>query len=275
MPFLDARDTSLVDRNWAAETFLVLFAAGAGCLLGGLILDPAGASGRFAVAYSTVALFFAAVGAIAPLSRIKKPLRAYRMLSGIGRSALSRQAALVGLFLVLAAVLWVLVLGGRFVFWVAVLAAVVGVAGTLASGYTYFLRSQPAWRHWSNLTERVSGVLALGSSTSLLLALGWQQPLLGRSGNQIAAVVLALVGVCGLWMSAWGWGRRPIILSILVVAGAATVLSLLSPWVMVVTFVGLLAALFAWRSVFFLSVSSSAWRREIRRTRPRVDGRDA
>ncbi len=200
--------------NWAAQTFLILHPAAVGCLLGALILDPGGETRVFVIACVTVALIFAVVGAMVPVLAIKKPLRSYRFLAGVGHSPLSRQAALVGLFTLLLLVYWVLVLAEVSALWLGIVTVAAGAAAVLAAGLVYLLGSQPGWRHWSTPLLLFGDLLALGVSTGLVVALGWRDVLLAGSTGAVAAQILVLVGVVVLETGIWGRigrvaGREP------------------------------------------------------------------
>jgi DMSO reductase anchor subunit len=272
--------------NWAAQFFLVLCLAAVGCLLGALILDPSGGTRSFIIACFTVALVFAVAGAAAPVSTIKKPLRSYRFLTGIGRSALSRQAAVVLVFTLLLVIQWILVLAGVYALWLAVVTVVVGAAAVLAAGLTYLLGAQPAWRHGSTPLSLFGGLLALGVSMSLVIALGWRDALLADTSGSLAVRILALVGVAGL---AGALGARASYLGngglrtqevweltqheyhwthwlgavLVVVGGAAVAASFASDWAIIVAFVALLAALFVQWRLFFLTAAPLSWKAEV------------
>ena len=277
--------------NWAAQIFLVLFPAAVGCCLGALLLDPAGETGAFVIACTTVALVFAVAGAAAPVLAIKKPLRSYRMLSGIGHSALSRQALLVGLFVVVLVVEWALALAGLFALWLAILVVVVGAGAVLATSLTYVLGSQPAWRHWSVPLVLFGGLLSLGVSLALVIALGWREGLLGRSTGEIAGLVLVLVGLCTLAVAAWAYARyivatglptaetRALLngryrwssrlgLTLAIVAGIAAVVSFASSWAIIVVFLASLVGLFLMRRLFFVTAGALNWKSEVRWSLP-------
>jgi DMSO reductase anchor subunit len=261
--------------NWPAQLFLVFLPAAVGCLLGGLIVDPRGGNRPFLVACLAVSLVLAVVGAAAPVSAIKKPLRSYRLLNGIGHSALSRQAALVALFTALLLVHWVVVLAGAYALWLGVVATAIGVASVLAAGFTYLLRAQPTWRRWPTPMALVAGMLALGVSTSLMAALGWRGSLAAGTSGGIAGRVLVLVGVVSLGVASWdarahvrgeypGAHRlRSFQAASIAVAGAGAAASFASSWVIIVAFVAVLAALFVqWRR-FFLTAAPLSWRAEV------------
>jgi DMSO reductase anchor subunit len=194
------------------------------------------------------------------------------MLQGVGRSPLSRQAALVALFLVLTIVVWALALGDVAALWLDIVTVVVGFAAVLAAGLTYVLGSQPRWRHGSSVVGFVATILALGASLGLVVALGWRDELLGGSDGQIAGVVLALIGTGWLMGTVSAWKPRVVLLPLASVALVTAALSLLTPWLAIVSLIALLAALFAWRSTFFLAASANGWRREVRWARPQTEG---
>ncbi len=245
----------------------------------------------FVVACATVALVFAVAGVAAPVLVIKKPLRSYRMLSGIGHSALSRQALLVGLFVMVLAVEWALALAGIFVLWFAVLVVVVGAGAVLATGLTYVLGSQPSWRHWSVPLVLFGGLLSLGDSLALVIALGWRESLLGRSTGEIATLILVLIGVCSLAVAAWAYSRyieasglptaethallngryrwsNRLGLTLAIVAGIAAVVSFASSWAIIVAFLASLVGLFVMRRLFFVTAGALDWKSEVRWSLP-------
>lgn len=276
--------------NRGAQTFLVLLPAAVGCTLGGLILDADGGAGRFATAYLTVALVLALAGVTAPLLGIKKPFRSYRMLMQVSRSPLSRQAVFVGVFAILLLVHWALVLGGIHLLGLAVITAVIGVGAVIAAGFTHFLGAQPAWRHWSTFSSPFASMLALGSSLSLVVALGWRGQGLLEGGGASAARLMVLAGVIllGLGAAAWavylrkggvsvaqtrelalGRGQRGWkwfvsgLLLVVAVAGITAGLSFVTAWLMIVTVLALLAGLFLLRQPFFAAAVPLNWRSEV------------
>lgn len=272
--------------NWAAQFFLVLFPAAVGCLLGALILEPSGGTESFAVASVTVALVFAVGGAGIPVLTIKKPLRAYRFLFGIGRSPLSRQAALVGLTILLLLLHWILVLAGVHALWLGIVTAVIGACAVLAAGLVYMPAAQRGWSHWSTPQALFCGLLTLGVSTSALVALGWRDTLLADTSGALVNRILVLVGVAGLAVAMGGrsayLGRggagmaearavaedesRSFRLGamLLTIGGIATAVSFASDWTLVVAFVALLAALFVHWRLFFLTAAPLSWKSEVR-----------
>lgn len=275
MPAPPSPASPAADRNWAGLAFLVLLPGAVGCLLCGLLLDPQAVAGRFLLACTTVALIMTVVGVVAPVARTKKPLRAYRMLQGVGRSPLSRQAAFVALFLALLIVEWAVALSGRAALWLQVLVVVAGFAAVLAATHTYVLGSQPRWRHWSSVAGLVATVLALGVALGLVVALGWRDGLLARDGAHITAVALAMAGVCALLAGAWAWRRRWVSLTMLFIALVAAALSLFTPWPAIVAAGAVAAALVMWRTSFFLAASRNGWRREVRWLRPQTYDKEA
>jgi len=279
--------------NWGAALFLVLFPAAVGCVLGGLVLDPDSAAGRFPVAYLSVALVVALLGAAAPVLRIKKPSRSYRMLAGVGRSPLSRQAALVAVFLVLLLVAWALALAGVHSLALGVVTVVVGAAAVLAAALVYVLGSQPAWRHWSTPASLFGGLLALGLSLSATIALAWSDQGLLDGSAGVVLRVLILVGVVLVGAALWAWRRNvrtggmrtagsapylkgtgrglyaAALLAVLVV-GVAAAVSFASAWLLIVSFACSLIGLLLVRQLFFLAAAPLTWRSEVKWSRPPI-----
>jgi DMSO reductase anchor subunit len=273
--------------NLGAQVFLVLLPAAVGCVLGGLVLDAHGGAGNFSVTCLSVALVLAVVGAAAPVLGIKKPLRSYRMLAGVRRSPLSRQAALVALFALLLLVDWAVALGGVHALWLGVLTVVCGAGAVLAIGLSYVLDSQPAWRHWSVPVTFLAGLLSSGVAIALVVALGWRERVLGLAAGEIIALILVLVGACALGLAAWAWagyvagaglrtaearavlggrgrwGNRLGLLLAIPVAGIAAIASFALPWVIIVSVVASVAGLFVLRRQFLAAAAPLNWKSEI------------
>ena len=139
---------------------------------------------------------------------IRRPLRSYRFLEGVGRSGLSRQALLIGTYLLLLVVHWALALATVSTLGLGVAAVAVGGLAVVAMGLTYWLASQPTWRHWSTLVSLVGGVLAVGVALALVVALGWQSEWEGGSAGLLTARVLVLVGCAALGLAILGRALR-------------------------------------------------------------------
>jgi DMSO reductase anchor subunit len=272
--------------NVPAQVFLVLFPGAVGCLLGSLVIDPSFATGAFVTSALTVAVVFALAGALAPVLGIKKPPRSYRFLRGLGRSPLSRQALLVGLFTVLLVIHWALVLAGAGGFALGVVTVVIGAAAVLAIGLTYRLPSQPGWRHWSTLVSLFGGVLLVGVAAALVVALAWPDSLAADSVGIRAARVLVIVGAAALALATVG---RSVYLSrggkrteeiwavtrdrhrgaylgaavLVIVAAAAAAVSFAWPWAIIIAFAAAAAAQsLGWR-LFFVTGIPLSWKSEV------------
>lgn len=284
--------------NIRALVFLTLLPAAVGCLLGSLVMDPGFRTGAFAIAALTVAVVFTLIGAMAPILGIKKPLRSYRFLSGWGRSALSRQSLLVGSFAVLLVIYWVLVLAGDGVFALGIVAAAVGGAAIPTIGLTYWLPSQPGWRHWSTLVSPFSGALAVGVTAALVVALAWPDSLPSASPGIRAARALAIAGAAALGLAISG---RSVYLSrrgtrtedvwsstrqrhfsehvgsavLVIVAAVAPIIAFFWAWAIILAFVAALAAqALQWR-LFFVTGIPLSWKGEVRWSLPpRLVGRE-
>jgi DMSO reductase anchor subunit len=279
--------------RYGTEVFLVLFPAAVGCLLGGLILDSYAGAGKFSAAYLSAALALTLMGVVAPLLSIRKPLRAYRMLAGINRSPLSRQAAFVLFFMVSLVVNWAFALGGVHFLWLAILTVVLGAGAVLMMGITYWLWSQPAWRHWSTVALFFAGLLGLGVSLSMVVSLGWRSGVI-TEGAATVGRVLVLVGIALLVpaagrraayldrsggqtastrRSAIRQGRGSFIGGVLIpatVAGAAAAASFAVAWLAIVTVLSLGVGLIVACRLFTASATLSSWQSEINWARPRT-----
>jgi len=272
--------------NVPAQVFLVLFPAAVGCLLGSLVIDPGFATGAFVISALTVAVVFALAGAFAPVLGIKKPPRSYRFLQGLGRSPLSRQALLVGLFTVLLVIHWALVLAAAGSFALGVVTVLVGAAAVLAIGLTYWLPSQPGWRHWSTHVSLFGGVLSVGVAAALVVALAWPDSLPSDSPGIRAARALVIVGAAALALATIG---RSVYLSrggprteeiwaltrdrhrgaqlgaavLVIAAAAAAAVSFAWPWAIIMAFAAAAAAQsLGWR-LFFVTGIPLSWKSEV------------
>jgi hypothetical protein len=169
----------------------------------------------------------------------------------------------------------------------AIVTALIGAAAVLAVALVYVLSAQPVWRHWSTPLALLGGLLALGISTSLVIALGWPDALLSDAAGAIAARTLVLVGVVLVLAAAWGRAarasmpvagmgqERPSVGSggvrtglasavLVIVAGAAAAVSFAWGWAIIVCFVCLLAGLFAHWRLFFVAATPLDWRAEVK-----------
>ncbi len=179
--------------NARAQVFLVMLPAAVGCLLGSLVLDSRFSVRGFAIAATTVALALTLAAALSPVSGIRRPGRSYRFLNGVARSPRSRQALLVALFSALLVIHWALVLAGSGSFALGVITAAVGGGALLAIGLTYWLPSQPGWRHWSTLVF-LFGSAAAGVALALVIALAWPDSLPAGSSAVRAGYALVIAG---------------------------------------------------------------------------------
>ena len=277
--------------NWSAQVFLVLFPAAVGCLLGSLVVDPHFAAGPFAIAALTVAVVFTLIGAVVPVLGIKKPPRSYRFLNGIVRSPLSRQTLLVALFTVLLVVHWALALADSGVFALGVVAAIVGAAAVLAIGFVYWLKSQPAWRHWSTLVSLFGGLLAVGVATTRVVALAWPDSLPADSVGIRTTAAFVIVGAGALALATIG---RSVYLSrggprthqiwsltqeahraehfagaiLIIIAVVAAAVSFVWTWAVIVALIAALAAQCVQWRLFFVTGIPLSWRAEVKWSTP-------
>jgi DMSO reductase anchor subunit len=290
-----------VDRakNVGSQVLLVLFPTSVGCLLGSLVIDSGFAARGFDAAVSTVAVVFALAAAVSPVSGIRRPARAYRFLRGVGRSPLSRQALLVGLFTLLLVIHWALALAGTGSLAFGVVAAVVGFAAVLSVGLTYWLRSQPGWRHWSTLASLFGGALAVGVGAALVIALAWPDSLPAgyaaiRAGQALViagggVLALAIIGrsvylsrggapTREIWALTRGAHRKEHLATALLVIVTVIAAAVSYAWPGAIA-VGFLAALAAqslqWR-LFFVTAVPMNWRTEVQWSfPPKLVGREA
>lgn len=270
----------------AAQTFLVLFPTAVGCLLGTLVVDPGFTVGAFVTSALSVGVVFSMAGAFAPVLGIKKPPRSYRLLRGLGRSPLSRQALLVGLFTVLLVIHWALALARASSFTLGVVTVVLGAGAVLAIGLTYRLPSQPGWRHWSTLVSAFGGVLSMGVAAALVVALAWPDSLAADSAGVRAARALVVVGAAAIalatigrsvylsrsgprtekiWALLWNKHRGAHLGAsvLIIVAAAAAAVAFAWPWAIIAAFVAAVSAqALQWR-LFFVTGIALNWKGEV------------
>ena len=277
--------------NRPAQWFLVLCPAAVGCLLGGLILDGGSSISAFGISVTTVALFIAIVAAVLPIASLKKPFRAYRLLQGVARSALSRQALLFAVFFSLLAVDWALTLAKMPQLGLGIVTVVVGVATVLAVAMTYMLQSHLSWRHWSTPVTFTATVLTLGVATALVISLHWIGVLIDGATGALVVRVLVLVGVAATAAATdgrmfylktaspdtfealaitRGENRANWLLSLILGIGVAVVATSVSfvpgaTWVVAIAWAALLVGSLLERRLFFVSAVPRSLRSEVRR----------
>jgi DMSO reductase anchor subunit len=192
------------ERAWPLMAFTVLGPASVGCLLGTLLLRPAGSSDPFALAATTAALVIGGAAVLFSLAHLKKPLRAYRALRKFPASALSREIGAYAAYVLLLFVAWLVELFGTAPGWLLVLSVVAGSVAIVGSAQVYLLPARPSWRHWSTVGAFLGCGLSLGSSTALLIAVYADE---GLADTRAADVVRGLL-VAGVVVSAISVWRR-------------------------------------------------------------------
>jgi DMSO reductase anchor subunit len=94
-----------------------------------------------------------------------RPWRAPLALLRLGNSWLSREILLFGLFLVAVgcyAILPVSSLSSLVLYLIGIAGAIIGLAGTVATGATYRLHSRPSWDQWLSVVSFPLGALSAG-----------------------------------------------------------------------------------------------------------------
>jgi DMSO reductase anchor subunit len=274
------------ESNRPAYVFLVLAPAAVGCLLGSLILDGSYNVRPFYIGAVTIALVFALAAALAPIFRLRRPFRAYRLLRD-GRSPLSSQAISFGLFFLVLVVYWALILAGQPVLSLGIIAVALGFVTMGFVAQTYLLVSRPGWRHWSTPASLLGTLLSLGLATSLTIALHWSGLLLGDRAAASTTKALVLVGIALLALSAnfrieylgkatagtravaaqlRGKHYSTFLLCMLLevaIAGIATAVSYAADWPIAIAWVALLIGLFVEKWIFFFSAAPRTFRDEV------------
>jgi len=155
---------------------LAAFTALAPLAVGGLVGLLAVPALRPAPGIDWAAMVVLAAGLLAllvSLLHLGRPWRAPLALLRLDTSWLSREVLLFGLFLLALAgyaILPALNLGAAGLFLVGVAAALLGLAGTLATGATYRLHARPSWDQWLSLASFPVGALSTGCLFGFFLA---------------------------------------------------------------------------------------------------------
>ena len=157
---------------------LVLFTALAPLAVGGLVglLVVRGAGHGTGIDWTAMLVLATGLLALAAsLFHLGRPWRAPLAVLRPGTSWLSREVIFFGLFLFsmgVYAIMPALNLGGLARFMVGFAAALIGLAGTIATGETYHLRARPAWDQWSAVASFPLGALSTGILFGCFIA--WQ-----------------------------------------------------------------------------------------------------
>jgi anaerobic dimethyl sulfoxide reductase subunit C len=110
---------------------------------------------------------------IVSLLHLGRPWRAPLALLRLGNSWLSREILLFGLFLIAVgcyAILPVLNLNNLALYLVGLAGAIIGLAGTVATGATYRLHARPSWDQWLSVVSFPLGALSAGLLFGLFVA---------------------------------------------------------------------------------------------------------
>lgn len=175
------------DDNLPLVAFTTLAPLAAGGTIGLLLIGrPAsisepdwGALLVLAVAVCALAISFLHLG---------HPLRAYRAVTRLSSSWLSREVLLFGLFVLCLAVYSVPWSGGEGVRQLCLsAAAVLALAAVFATGKVYQLGAHPSWNHWATVASFPAGALSAGLALGIFASdLG--VPAATRDSERLAAV---------------------------------------------------------------------------------------
>jgi DMSO reductase anchor subunit len=259
---MSAYETPLILFTVFSQLSIGLVAVGAVRRLAG----PDADAGRARIEW-LVAVGALLAGLIASVFHLGHPAGMVRTLSHLGSAWLSREALIVGVFLVLLAAGLVLSRGGGNR-GLAVIAALVGVGAVFAMGMTYSPPSYPAIHNVLPFVFFAITATLLGSSVGVWFAPEGKKPLVGRilAVGLVVGLVIYLVVPC-VWLSggevvrqtglSWiasplYWGRIAVglVLPLAVIAATKTV----SGWL----WVPILAGELMGRAVFFANTVHTA-----------------
>lgn len=225
-----------------------------------------------------IALPLALLGLLASFAHLGSPMGAFRALTNLGTSWLSREILLMAVFAAgagLYAYLWHLKPQAQGALQMTgLVTALLGLAAVYATGMVYQLATRPDWNHWSNLAAGFVTTLLIGSLAVALLAAmkGGQDAQRYLGYTLLAGVALLLVSlifyapylsqVSGatallLFTSPWFWVRVAVGIGLPVIAAALLVRGQ-QPGVTVlgVALVALVTGELIGRSLFYESVLS-------------------
>ncbi len=196
-----------MDKNEEFGT-LAVFTALAPLAVGGLIgLLVAPSIGRQPGIDWAAAVVFATglLALAASLFHLGRPWRAPLAMLRVTTSWLSREVILFGLFLFTLgcyAILPVLNLGTIISYLVGSAAAIIGLAGTIATGETYRLRARPSWDQWLTIASFPLGALSAGTLFGFFVArqFGGHSPIAGYAW--VGAAVLLVSALVVNWLRA-------------------------------------------------------------------------
>lgn len=158
-----------MDIQWSLVLFTAIASCGAWVSVGVAVDEVRGGTKNTNFPASIVALVLAVVGGIASVTHLSHPDRIMAVL-GHPTPGIFLEALLIGLFILCVAVYLVLLkrqagAGARKA--VAVLAAVIGVVFSFASGYSYMMEARATW----NTIALPLGYMGFGASSGLALYL--------------------------------------------------------------------------------------------------------
>lgn len=142
----------------------------------------------------------AGISLLASLAHLGHPFEAYRALSHLSNSWLSREVAMFGLFMALTIVYWRQWRSGDAREKTGLLTAAAGVLAVAASGMVYMLPAQPAWNNISPVLFFLLTAIVLGPLFVAVL-LQCKQHVLGKTSFSIVAGGL-LCGAASFWLYA-------------------------------------------------------------------------
>ena len=158
-----------MDIQWSLVLFTAIASCGTWVSVGVAVDELRGLTQRTNLVASVLALVLAVVGGIASVTHLSHPDRIMAVLSH-PTAGIFLEALLIGLFIAAVAVYVILLkrdasAGARKA--VAVLAAVIGIVFSFASGYSYMMEARTTW----NTITLPLGYLGFGAASGLSLYL--------------------------------------------------------------------------------------------------------
>jgi formate dehydrogenase iron-sulfur subunit len=155
---------------------LVIFTTLAPLAVGGLIglLVTGPISNQAAINWGSMVVFITGfLALVVSVLHLGRPWRAPLALSRLSTSWLSREVLLFGLFLIILGcytILPLFSLSSQTLNFFGILGGIIGIAGTLATGMTYHLRSRPSWDQWLSVISFPLGAISTGALFGLFVA---------------------------------------------------------------------------------------------------------
>jgi anaerobic dimethyl sulfoxide reductase subunit C (anchor subunit) len=193
-------------REWPLIVFTIAIQSACGLALAATLFDVKARHDPALMRPLALAIFpLAALGALASVAHLGRPLAAWRSVLNLGRSPLSLEVALTALFVALALAYsgfwWIGRSDGRLALGIA--ASLAGLAAVISSALVYTVPAQPAWNSGWVPASFVGTALVLGGLAPAVFAAPAAPGLLRIAGS--ALLIIAAVWIFALHQPRSAW----------------------------------------------------------------------